>query len=892
MYWHTQTLDEIYQTLQTTAAGLTEAAAAGRLTELGPNELQERGGKNPLRMLWEQFTATMVLILLAAAAISALLNKGTEAAAITAIVVLFAVLGFVQEYRAERALTALKQLAVPTVRVRRQGAVREISARDLVPGDIIILEAGNAVPADARLLESVNLRVQEAALTGEAEAVEKQTAPLSNETLPLGDRRNMVYLGTTVTYGRGVAVIVATGMATELGKIAALIQGVQPETTPLQRRLDQLGKLLAGAGIVAAMLVLLIGVLRGEPVADMFLTAVSVAVAIIPEGLPAVVTITLALGAQRMLKRRALVRKLPAVETLGAVTVICSDKTGTLTENRMTVTVVDMAGQRLELTEPLVHGQPMFVTPCQDNTCVQALELTLAIGALCNDATLHPGAHTGEFHALGDPTEGALLVAAARQGVFKEQLEQSFPRVAELPFDSDRKRMTTVHSLPPSADRPAFLQALLPGDYCAFTKGSVDGLVQLSTQVWVKDRAEPLTPAWRERILTANAALAQAGMRVLGLTCQLSSNLPAPTRLEQDLIFVGLVGLMDPPRAAVKPAVATCQAAGIRPVMITGDHPLTAEAIAQELGIATQGGTLTGTALAQFNAADLRAAVGTVSVYARVSPEDKLKIVEALQAQGEVVAMTGDGVNDSPALKKADIGVAMGITGTDVAKEAAAIVLLDDNFTTIVAAVEEGRTIYNNLLRFIKFSLGGNLGKVLVMLGAPLFGINVALRPLQLLWLNLLTDGLLGLGLGVEPAEPTTMHQPPRRPTAPLLDTAARRHVTWVGLLIAALTLAMGAIYQEGPIDWQTMLFATLGFSQVAHALGLRAGGRITANPLLTGLTGLVLALQLAVIYLPFLNGFFGLRPLPLPELALTAGLGSLVFVGAYLERRFTRRSR
>jgi Ca2+-transporting ATPase len=855
-------------------------------------------------MLWEQFTETMVLILIAAALVSALLGKGTEMTAILAIVVLFAVLGFVQDYRAERAMAALKQLAVPTVRVRREGTLGELSARELVPGDIVLLEAGSAVPADVRLLESVNLRIQEAALTGESEAVEKHTAPLPEPDLPLGDRRNMAYLGTAVTYGRGSAVVVATGMRTELGKIAALIQEVAPERTPLQKRLDQVGKTLAGAGVIAALLVLLIGVLRGEPVADMFLTAISVAVAVVPEGLPAVVTITLALGAQRMFRRKALIRKLPAVETLGSVTVICSDKTGTLTENRMKVTVIDAAGERLDLTETLRHHQPAVTADeCRFDALQQIslpIGLTLAAGALCNDAALKPDARAGCFHALGDPTEGALLVAAAQAGLFKDELQAALPRVAELPFDSNRKRMTTVHRLPASDALPAPLRPLAGWGYVAFSKGAVDGLLELTTRVWTDDHAEPLTAEWRARIQAANDDLAQGGMRVLGVA---SRPLDVPPEdpangLERDLAFLGLVGMMDPPRAAVRSAVQSCNAAGIRPVMITGDHPLTAVAIARDLTIADSPEAITGDALNRMSDADLEAAVGRVSVYARVSPEDKLRIVDTLRRRRQVVAMTGDGVNDSPALKKADIGVAMGIAGTDVAKEAADMVLLDDNFATIVAAVEEGRVIYDNLLRFIKFSLGGNLGKVLVMLGAPLLGINVALRPLQLLWLNLLTDGLMGLGLGVEPAEADTMRRPPRAPDAPVLDRTVRVHISWVGVVIALITLGLGVAYFDpahpADVTWQTMIFAALGFTQIGHALGLRASGRspfsLTANPLMTGVTFTALALQLAVIYLPFLDRFFGLTPLMLPDLALAFVLGSLTFVAVRIEGRLRQR--
>jgi Ca2+-transporting ATPase len=900
--WHTRTAAEALKALAAPESGLAAAEASARLKTHGPNELVERRGKGPLVMLWEQFTETMVLILIAAGVISGALGKGTETAAILAIVVLFAVLGFVQEYRAEQAMAALRQMTVPVVRVRRDGAVQEISARDLVPGDIVLLEAGNSVPADARLLETAGLRIQEAALTGESDPVEKTVEAIPEAELALGDRRNMAYLGTSVTSGRGSAAIVATGMQTELGRIATLIQEVAPEKTPLQKRLDRLGKTLAVAGAAAAVLVLLVGWWSGEPLADMFLTAVSVAVAVVPEGLPAVVTITLALGARRMLRRNALIRKLPAVETLGAVTVICSDKTGTLTENRMTVTVVDAAGERLNLVETMRRHQPAVTEDeCRlsaDWDLPPPIRLALAAGALCNDAALKPDAQPGCFHAIGDPTEGALLVAAARAGMFKEALEAAAPRVAEAPFTSERKRMTTVHRLADAEALPKPLQ-LLGGGHVAFTKGAVDGLLAVTTRVWAGDRAEPIGEDDRRRILAANDELARAGMRVLGMACRTPHAPPSSDDpdLETDLTFLGLVGLMDPPRVAVRPAIATCRGAGIRPVMITGDHPLTAVAIARDLALTDSPEAVTGEHLNRMGPVDLKEAVERGSVYARVSPEDKLRIVDALKQRGEVVAMTGDGVNDAPALRKADIGVAMGITGTDVAKEAADMVLLDDNFASIVAAVEEGRVIYANLLRFVKFSLGGNLGKVLVMLAAPLFGINVALRPLQLLWLNLLTDGLMGLGLGVEPAEADAMRKPPRRPEAPVLDRPARVHIGWVGVAIAAVTLGLGVWYVDParPEDttWQTMIFAALGFTQVGHALGLRAAGHsafsLRANPLMIGVSLAALALQLAVIYVPALDRFFELTPLGIRDLGIAFAAGAVTWVGVRIEKRLSR---
>ncbi len=907
--WHTQTVEAVLRELNVdTAHGLSDDEVARRREQYGSNELIERGGKHPLRILWQQFTSTMVLILIVAAVVSGLLGKTTETVAIAAIVILFGILGFVQEYRAEQAMAALKKLAVPIVRVVRGGERRELSARELVPGDVVLLEAGSAVPADVRLVESVNLRIQEAVLTGESEAVEKNTDALAAESLPLGDRVNLGYMGTAVTYGRGTAVVVGTGMATELGKIAALIQNVDESSTPLQRRLDGVGKLLALVGVVVAGLVMLIGVLLRENPRDMFLTAVSVAVAVVPEGLPAVVTVTLALGAQRMLRRNSLIRKLPAVETLGAVTVICSDKTGTLTENRMTVTVIDVAGHYLELTGT-AHPAPALddrEPPIRLAEQPPAIGLALAGGALCNDASLQPDPQTGRYGVIGDPTEGALLVAALQAGVRRSALMAVAPRVAELPFDSERKRMTTVHRVEPdNLPEPLLgLKAcgLRPDEhYVAFTKGAVDGMIDISRAIWVGGEPQPLDDTWRERLRAANEQMADKGMRVLGIGVQW---IDAPTdELERDLTIVGLVGMIDPPRPEVKAAVATARAAGIRPIMITGDHPLTARFIAYDLGITDNGRVKTGLMLDAMSDEELKQVVDEVSIYARVTPANKLEIVEMLQKKGHIVAMTGDGVNDSPALKRADIGVAMGITGTDVSKEASDMVLLDDNFATIVAAVEEGRVIYDNIRRFVKFSIAGNVGKVLVMLLTPLLlgaEAAVALLPLQLLWLNLLTDGLLGLGLGVEPAERNTMRRPPRDPAAGIFSEGLGGHVLWVGAIIGVVALVAGWLYHDpaNPDDatWQTMIFTTLAFLQVGQALASRSSREsfftlgLRTNLTLFGLAVLVIVLQLGVLYAPFLEQFFGIVPLAPRDLLIAAALGSLAFVAIEIEKWFLRR--
>jgi Ca2+-transporting ATPase len=640
----------------------------------------------------------------------------------------------------------------------------------------------------------------------------------------------------------------------------------------------------------------------------MFLTAVSVAVAVVPEGLPAVVTITLALGAQRMLRRRALIRKLPAVETLGSVTVICSDKTGTLTENRMTVTIIDVAGHFLELAGTFQHPAPSLPAAAQAADLLgnqpPSVGLVMVAGALCNDASLQPDPESGRYLAVGDPTEGALLVAAQQAGLDPQALQQLLPRSAELPFDSDRKRMSTVHRLPAAGaegeGQAAYLTLLaqLEAPYIAFTKGAVDGLLDLASHVWEDDRAVPLDETWRQRIQMANDQMAQDGMRVLGVAMRPFQNSPAPEALEAELILVGLVGMIDPPRPEVKEAVQICRRAGMRPVMITGDHPLTARFIAHELGITDDGRVKTGSDLARMTQDELDDIVELVAVYARVTPEHKLRIVEALQRRGQVVAMTGDGVNDSPALKRADIGIAMGITGTDVSKEAAEMVLLDDNFATIVSAVEEGRVIYDNVRRFVKFSIAGNVGKVIVMLLSPLLGINVALLPLQLLWLNLLTDGLLGLGLGVEPPERDTMKRPPRSPAAGLLSEGLLAHVAWVGILIGALALLIGGVYyQNGDGAWQTMIFTSLAFMQIGQALASRSSEAslfslgIRSNLTMLLVTLLTLGLQLSVIYSPFLDQFFQVTPLTAPNLLVAVAAALVVFAVIELEKWIKRRA-
>lgn len=890
MDWHLRDIATVLAEQKVDAAyGLSSDEAGRRLSRFGGNELLERGGTSPWLILWEQFTSTMALILTGAALLSAFVGSFKDCLTILAIVCLFAVLGFVQEYRAERAMRALKRLAVPVVRVRRSGIPVEISAVDLVAGDIVLLEAGNLVPADCRVVEAYNLRVQEAVLTGEAEEVEKRVEALGivDGPIPTGERVNMIFMGTTVAYGRGVAVVVATGMNTELGRIAGMLQNVVQEWTPLQRRLDRLGKVLALAAVAVSLLFLAIGLLRGEDLRLMLMTAVSLAVAAIPEGLPAVVTITLAIGSQRMLKRHALIRKLPAVETLGSVTVICSDKTGTLTQNRMTVTEVVASAEVLHQAVPSLHGARHGVAESAGGPDI-ARRGILACVALCNEAVLAEGDGQG----VGDPTEIALLAAAAHEGLLRHELETRLPRVAEIPFDSTVKRMVTFHTVEDAAVATSLgLPAHLKSDECLVVgKGALGAVLELCDRVG----DYPLEGAERQAAMSAVDRLAGRGRRVLAVACGIGGRDQHAVR---GLSLIGLIAMMDPLRPEARDAVELCRQAGIRPVMITGDHPLTARSIADTLGMGDGGRVMTGAELERIGTAALVAASGEVSVYARVSPEHKLMIVDALQRQGQVVAMTGDGVNDAPALKKADIGVSMGMTGTDVAREAADMVLLDDNFATIVSAVREGRTIYDNIRKFIEFSVAGNLGKILAVLTLPFLGLPSPLTPLQLLWLNLLTDGLLGLGMGVERSEPDVMARPPVSPTSQIFDRRMVRHTLLTGGIIGASTILLTYHHWRfHPENWQTVLFTSLAFAQIGQAMALRSFRHsffrmgLWGNPLLLAMVGAVILLQGMVVYLPAMQVFFKTTPLAAEALVWVFVPGIVLFAVLEVEKIVVRR--
>ena len=902
--WHCLPADRVLQQLGSSLdAGLSDDEATARLAEYGPNELIEAPGRGCGRILWEQVSGAMVVLLIAAAAVSVFLGEFTDAVVILAIVVLNAALGFVQDYRAEKALAALKRLSVPTVRVRRGNTVHEISAKDLVPGDIVLLDVGNFVPADGRLLECVNLEVQEAALTGESSAVKKQTEPLPDSVASLGDRTNMAYMGTVVSYGHARAVVTATGMDTELGQIARSLQSVQTQPTPLQRRLAGLGHSLALVAVGIVVLIVVMGILQGEKVELILMTALSMAVAVVPEGLPAVATVALALGARRMFKRRALIRKLPAVETLGSVTVICTDKTGTLTENRMTVTTLDVLGQRID------------VDPGGLDLSWSSFALLMAGSALCNDAELEIDPADPQVHAVGEPTESALLVTAAEQGLPKDQLVAIFPRVVEVPFDSDRKRMTTVHRLDSQGienagiERP-ILDAITAatGNQVAFTKGAVDSILDVCRYVWREDEKQTLDDRRRREIATANEELASHGMRVLGVafrplsTSEFSQLQQEPAAVEANLTYIGMLAMIDPPREEVQEAVERCRAAGIRPVMITGDHPLTAKHIAKHLGIATDGSVVTGQQLDRMSEAELHHSAASVATYARVTPKHKLQLVRALQKDGHFVAMTGDGVNDAPALKQAHIGIAMGITGTDVSKEASQMVLLDDNFATIVGAVEEGRIVYDNIRKFVRYTMTSNAGEVWVMVLGPLLGMPLPLLPLQILWINLVTDGLPGLALAVEKAERDTMKRPPHPPDERILGRGMGWQIAWIGLLMGIVSLVMGYLYwRSEPADethWRTIIFTVLTLAQMGNAMAIRSSRDslfqigVFSNKLMIGSVGLTFILQAAVIYWPPLQQIFRTTALPASELAMCVVLSSVVFWAVEANKFWRRRRR
>ena len=866
-YCHILETDNIVKQLNSSLDGLTNDEARKRLNEYGPNELMEKKKKTAIAMFLDQFKDFMILILIGAAVISGFIGELSDTIAIIVIVVINAVIGFIQEYRAEKAMDALKKMAAYTATVIRDGVHTSIAASELVPGDIVVLEAGRIVPADMRLLETFNLKVEEAALTGESIPVEKQCDALSDKSLPLGDRKNMAFKGTVVSYGRGLGIVVATGMDTELGKIASMLQGEEEVRTPLQKRLVIFGKRLAIAVLVICAIVFGFGVFRGEPILLMLLTAISLAVAAIPEALPAVVTISLALGAKKLVKLHALIRKLPAVETLGSVTYICSDKTGTLTLNKMTVEKVFIEDKLVPVSDLTKGGS---------SEEVNALFMTAL--ALSNDAQMD-----NEGDIMGDPTETALYSIAKTQNYNKKELEKIYPRILELPFDSDRKCMTTFHRWKQG--------------YISFTKGAIDTLMERSVNVLTSHGLKDIDV---ERLASINEMMAQDGLRVLCIAYRIWDEIPSdfsPKSVETGLTIIGLTGMMDPPREEAKEAVSMCKNAGIVPVMITGDHQLTARTIAKRLGILDNNdAVITGRELEGLTMEEFEEKVEDIRVYARVAPEQKLKIVRALQDKGHFVAMTGDGVNDAPALKRADIGIAMGITGTDVSKEAAHMILLDDNFATIVKAVKEGRKIYDNIRKFIKYLLTTNSGEIWTLFLAPIFGLPIPLLPIHILWINLVTDGLPALALSVEPEEEDVMNRPPRHPKESIFAHGLGVHAIWVGLLMAGIVLSTQAFaIKTGNSHWQTMVFTVLCLTQLGHVLAIRSEKvslfkmGLFSNKYLLGAVILTFIFQMATIYIPSLNPIFKTVPLTFNELIWTLVLSSIVFFAVEIEKLIKR---
>ncbi|NWG08185.1 MAG: cation-translocating P-type ATPase [Chloroflexi bacterium] len=956
-HWHTLRPEQVLRHFEVQDNGLTTEEAQKRLAQYGPNQLKEAPRPTFLQMLWDQLNNFVVILLIVASVISALLGDYVEAAAIMAIVVLNAVLGIVQERRAEEALAALKKLAAPDAQVMRDGSRKSIPSYELVPGDLVFLEAGNFVPADIRLLEAVNLRVEEASLTGESLPVQKNAATVLDKNVPLGDRKNTAFMGTVVSYGRGRGVVTGTGMRTQLGLIATMLQNVETEETPLQRRLDQLGKSLSIASLFLVAIVFIVALINytniGElftgpltylkeyatEITDVFIIAVSLAIAAVPEGLPAVVTISLALGMREMIKRHALIRKLASVETLGSATVICSDKTGTLTQNEMTVTRLWVDGQFVHVTGTGYVPKGDFLIDGKKVSLEQypGVQTALWLGLLNNDASLET---TGEedsqqtYRIVGDPTEGALLVAFAKADPTFVRVKEAYPRENEIPFDSERKRMITVHDVaaPRPEDASPFKDEKLKNWDVIAVKGAPDIVLDLCTQYQdMNDTPHPLDAETRKRILDANETLTKDALRVLGLAYRVVENAPDqseelnPEELEKELVFVGLVGMIDPARVEVRPALEKAREAGIRTIMITGDYPNTARAIAENIGMLKRGRqVMTGAQLDVLNDEELQKVIENTSVFARVSPEHKMRIVDALQANHEVVAMTGDGVNDAPAIKRADIGVAMGITGTDVAKETADMVLTDDNYASIVAAVEQGRIIYANIRKFVFFLLSSNVAEIMIIFLATLAGLPAPLTAIQLLWLNLITDGAPALALAMEKGDPDVMKRKPRAKNEPIINKSMGlgigiQTIAQTGAVLAAFALGLiwhleaGAFVPAGmnPItyllqhDWrgvdvqtaETMAFMTLSLCELFRAYTVRSERAsvfqigVFSNRYMQYAVGLSITLLVLVVSVPFLQPIFNTHLPSLREWAVVIGLAFLPAIAEEITKFFLRRS-
>jgi Ca2+-transporting ATPase len=892
--WHNLEIAEVLAALASKREGLSQMEAQRRLAQFGPNELTERKKISPWLIFLEQFKNFLIIILLVAVALSAVMGEVADAIVIFAIVLFAAGLSFMQEYRAERAMEALKRMAAPTTSVLRDNEEVEVSARELVPGDMILLRTGDKIPADARLLEAINLKTDEASLTGESIPVEKTVKPLPVE-VGVADRNNMVFTGTATVYGRGLAVVTATGMTTEFGKIATLLQEVEKERTPLQVNLDQLGKWIAIGALALCFILAGLGVLRGHGILEMLIWGVSLAVAAVPEALPAVVTISLALGVQRMVQRHALIRKLPAVETLGSTTYICSDKTGTLTQDQMTVRRIYIDGVLMDVTGGGYEPKGEFrlggevVEPGKE----VALRRLLQIGSLCNDTALSSNADI--WSIKGDPTEGALVVAAAKAGLWQDELQIQFPRISEIPFSSETKRMTTTHKTNQGK--------------IAYSKGAPEVILGSCNRIFSKGEEKALDAEDRRPIMVAAQGMAEDALRVLGLAYkQLDDAAVTSGDLEKDMVFVGLVGMIDPPREEVKEAVKICDQAGIKSVMITGDHKLTAVAIARELGILKDGIASTGADIDKLSNEQFEELVEKIEVYARVSPSHKLRVVEALAQKGHVVAMTGDGVNDAPALRKADIGVAMGITGTDVTKEAADMVLTDDNFASIVAAVEEGRGIFNNIKKYLVYLLSCNLGEILLMaiviLFGPLFGLPAGTIPLiaiQLLYVNLATDGLPAIALSVDPPDLDIMKQKPRPRRQTIFTVPVMRYLAGAGIWTALVTLAVflwSVDSGKDILEAQGVCFLTLILIEFFNAFNCRSLeyslfkiGPFSNRWLIWAILGTI-AITIPIFYIPFLKETFRVHALTSLDWVVAVLSASTIFIGAEIYKLIISRTR
>jgi P-type Ca2+ transporter type 2C len=920
---HSHSIEHLADQLNTRIQeGLTQDQAQERLATYGPNELKERPRPGILQLLLAQFNNFLIILLLVAAAISLLLGETVDALAILAIVILNAVLGVVQESRAEQALAALRKMAAPNAMVIRGGTQLIIPARELVPGDIVLLEEGNYVPGDIRLVESVNLRIDESALTGESHPVHKDAKVILDKDIPVGDRTNSAFMSALITYGRGKGLVVSTGMHTQIGMIAQMLQTFEEEPTPLQRRLDELARTLGITALAICGGIFLLGILRDTApaviltegirsylavhqlqIVELFMTAVSLAIAAVPEGLPAVVTICLALGMQRMVSRHALIRKLAAVETLGSATIICSDKTGTLTQNEMTVTRGWTGGGEFAveaaacLTEGCFRREGKVFHPEAGSEANRLLQ----IAALCNDARLEESGETeGEktWRMIGDPTEGALMVAAAKAGIRREDLERTMPREGEIPFDSARKRMATLHPVhnSPLSDSDGWILCV---------KGAPDVVLELCDRIRRNGKEESLTAQRRNAVLEANHGMAQRALRVLGVAYRFFPDKPDVAdadAVEKDLVFVGMLGMIDPPRSEVAAAIRTARKAGLRTVMVTGDYPDTAQAIGEQIGLLERGRqVLSGTELDKLSDSDLEGLADRVGVYARVSPQHKVKIVQALRSRGNVVAMTGDGVNDAPALKRADIGIAMGITGTDVSKETADMVLTDDNYVSIVSAIEEGRIIYSNIRKFVYYLISCNIGEILIVLASMLVGWPLPLRPIQLLWLNLVTDGAPALALGLEKGEPDVMQRPPRPVKEPVIN---REMLAGVAIQSVVMTAAVMATFAYGLWRFpgnlagaQTVAFSTLVVSELVRAFTVRSERvsvfkiGVFSNRWMIWAAASSLLLLLAVIYIPVFDPIFNTAPLDGQDWLVLLPFAMASSVAAELHKWILRRS-